>query len=61
MRNILKKGMVTTMTIALLMGGVIASSQNAQAAVKLRKADFKFTGKYKSNMNTIIPHVVNVA
>lgn len=54
MRNILKKGMVTTMTIALPMGGVIASSQNAQAAAKLRKADFKFTGKYKSNMNTII-------
>ncbi len=54
MRNILKRVVAAIMTIALLMGGAIVSSQNAQAAGKLGKADFKFTGKYKSNMNTII-------
>lgn len=54
MKNTLKKVMVCIMAFALLVGAVSAPAQQAQAASKLTKADFKFTGKYKSNFNKVI-------
>lgn len=53
MKNILKKVMAGAMALALL-AGVLSVSPQIQAASKLAKADFNFTGSYKSNMNAII-------
>lgn len=55
MKNKLKKVMVSVLTFALLLGVVAVPSQQAQAKAKeLTKADFKFTGKYASDCNSII-------
>lgn len=54
MRNTLKKMMVVVMAFALLVGALAVPSQTAQAASKLTKADFKFTGMYKSGLNKIL-------
>lgn len=53
MKNILKKVMAGAMALALL-AGALSVPPSAQAASKLAKADFNFTGSYKSNMNAII-------
>lgn len=54
MKNTLKKVMVAVMAFALLVGAVSVPTQQAQAASKLTKADFKFTGMYKSSANKVI-------
>ena len=54
MKNTLKKTMVIVMAFTLLIGAFAMPTQRAQAASKLTKADFKFTGMYKSLFNTVI-------
>lgn len=60
MKNTLKKVMVTVLAFALLVGAFAVPGQSALAAKKqsepkpLTKADFKFTGAYKSLANEVI-------
>lgn len=61
MKNMLKKVMVVVMAFTLLVGATAVPTQNAQAASEMKKADFKFTGKYKSNMNAAIKRTYGVA
>lgn len=53
MKNTFKKVMGTLMAVALLVGVLAVPTQKAQAASKLTKADFKFTGMYKSDVNEV--------